>query len=524
MAISYVGGKVAGSAGQGGGSVAINSGLTGGSGSAAAAGELVVVTVCVATQGRTPTISIATPTGYTALSVQRTSATTYDTNVQTCYKIMGGTPDTAVTIPASGDNADAIAYTIQVFRGVHATTPEDVTSQYATDSGTDNLPNGAAITPVTTGAWVVVCGGGAAQSSSDFTASELTDFISAGGADTNDADVGSGYYTAWTSGAFNPAKFGGGSTNSANSWGCTTIALRPAVVTVAVTGVAGTGAVGNETPKVIKTPTGVSATGAVQDVVVEITSGDVFVFPLGGWGRGGWGQFRYGMDTISVQGTGAIGTVTVKLNRTVSVSGVAGTGAVGNETPKVIKTPTGVSATGAVAGVNEVVRPGLSGVAGTGAIGAVIEVVRPPFTGVGGVGAVSGVTEVVRPVFTGVAGTGAIGNVGLVYSGTEVLVGVAGTGAVGQVVVALNRQVVLTGVSAAGYIGAVRLVGWFLVNDSQTPNWGPVTDSQTPDWVPVDDSQGAPPGWATIGTVQTPNWVPVVESQVPQWQTIDTDD
>ena len=67
MAISYVGGKVAGTAGQGGGSIAINSGLTGGSDAAAAAGDLVVVTVCIGTAARTPSTAIATPTGYTPL-------------------------------------------------------------------------------------------------------------------------------------------------------------------------------------------------------------------------------------------------------------------------------------------------------------------------------------------------------------------------------------------------------------------------------------------------------------------------
>lgn len=229
MAISYVGGKVAGTAGQGGGSIAINSGLTGGSGSAAAAGDLVVVTVSVGTAARQPTIAISTPSGYTPLTVQRTTSTTYDTNVQTCYKIMGSTPDTAVTIPASGNNADGIAYTIQVFRGVSSTTPMDTTATYATGTGVDNLPDGAAITPVTSGAWIVVCGGGAAAAGGTYAAAALTNFLTANGPDTNDGNVGSGYYTGWTSGAYDPAKFTGGSVNAANSWGCTTIALRPFV-------------------------------------------------------------------------------------------------------------------------------------------------------------------------------------------------------------------------------------------------------------------------------------------------------
>ena len=128
MAISYVGGKVAGTAGQGGGSITLTTGLTGGSGGAPIAGDLVVVTVSVGTAARAPTLAISTPSGYTALTAQRTTATTYDTNVQTCYKVMGSTPDTAVTIPASGNAADGIAYAIQVLRAVDGTTPSHATA------------------------------------------------------------------------------------------------------------------------------------------------------------------------------------------------------------------------------------------------------------------------------------------------------------------------------------------------------------------------------------------------------------
>jgi hypothetical protein len=105
----------------------------------------------------------------------------------------------------------------------------DATPTYATGSGTDNRPNPAAITPVTAGAWIVCCGGGAAAAGTTlYTAAYLTNLLTYNGADTNDGTVGSGYYTGWTSGAYDPAVFGGGSVNAANSWGATTLALRPA--------------------------------------------------------------------------------------------------------------------------------------------------------------------------------------------------------------------------------------------------------------------------------------------------------
>jgi len=228
LAISYVGGKGAGTAGQGGGSISLTTGLTGGSGGAPIVDDLVVVTVSVGTAARQPTIAISTPSGYTPLTAQRTTTTTYDTNVQTCYKKMGSTPDTSVTIPASGNNQDGIAYAIQVFRGVDTATPMDVTPTYNTGNAVDNLPDPASIQPVTAGAWIVPCGGGAALAGGTYTASYLTNFLTYNGPDTNDGNVGAGYYTGWTSGPYDPAKFGGGSVNAANSWGATTIALRPA--------------------------------------------------------------------------------------------------------------------------------------------------------------------------------------------------------------------------------------------------------------------------------------------------------
>ncbi len=230
MAITYVGGKGAGRAGTTSTVVVdLTTGLTGGSGGAPLADDLVVVTVSTGTQARQPALNITTPTGYTALTAQQTTASTYDTNVQTCYKKMGSTPDTSVTIPATGNTADGQAYIIQVFRGVDTTTPMDTTATYNTGTGVDNLPDPASILPVTAGAWIVCCGGGAASNGNTaYTAAYLTNLLFYNGVDTNDGQAGCGYYTGWTSGSYDPAKFGGGSVNAANSWGATTIALRPA--------------------------------------------------------------------------------------------------------------------------------------------------------------------------------------------------------------------------------------------------------------------------------------------------------
>jgi len=237
VAISYVGGVVAGRTGNSNSTVdvSLSSGLTGGSNSGVSAGDLVIVTVCTGSAARSSVVAVTSPATYDNLTAQHTTATTYDTNVQVSYKFMPSTPDGVVTIPAQGNIADGQVYAVQVFRGVDSTTPLDVTPTYATGSGANNRPDPAAILPVTAGAWIVVTGGGASAAGGAYTTGTLTDFLNADGADTNDASLGVGYYDAWVSDSYDPVAFGGGSTNAANSWGATTIALRPAPETQALT-------------------------------------------------------------------------------------------------------------------------------------------------------------------------------------------------------------------------------------------------------------------------------------------------
>jgi hypothetical protein len=232
MAIQYVGGRGAGRAGSTSTvNVAINSGLTGGIGSAAIAGDLVIVCVAVGSQARNPECGI---TGYTQLTQQNVTPTTYDTSFRVSYKFMPGTPDTQVTIPATGNTADGQGYTIHVFRGVDPTVPLDgITPTYATGSGTNNRPDPASITPATTGNCLFFGGGGAAQiGTTVFTAAYLSGFLSYNGPDTNDGTCGAGYLLGQVGGTpYNGAAFGGGSVNAANSWCATALVLRPAPAT-----------------------------------------------------------------------------------------------------------------------------------------------------------------------------------------------------------------------------------------------------------------------------------------------------
>lgn len=224
MAISYVGGQVAGRVGTVG-TTSVTFALTGGSNTTPQPGDLVVITSVVGSQGRTPAQAIS---GYTALGQLNANGTTYDTSLNVSWKVMGLTPDLSFTLPSTGDAADAQRYTVQVWRGVDTA---GITSASATGTGTGR-PNAPSITPTVAGSVVVLCGGGAAATGASYTAPTnfTTNFLTGATADTNDAMVGSGYWTGWTSGAVDPAAYTGGTTNAVDSWAIYSIVLPPASV------------------------------------------------------------------------------------------------------------------------------------------------------------------------------------------------------------------------------------------------------------------------------------------------------
>jgi hypothetical protein len=234
MAISYVGGQVGGRVGAAS-TTTITYALTGGSNSTPQAGDLVIVTAIVGSAGRNPAQAITAPATWTALGQLNPNTTTYDTSLNVSYKFMPATPDTTFTMPSTGNAQDAQRWTIQVFRGVDSTNPLDVAAVAASGTATGR-PNPGSITPTTAGAWVVICGGGAAATGAAYTApaNYTTNFLTGTTADTNDAMVGSGY-RSWTSGAEDPAQYTGGTTNAVDSWAAYTIALRPQTATTHAT-------------------------------------------------------------------------------------------------------------------------------------------------------------------------------------------------------------------------------------------------------------------------------------------------
>jgi len=152
------------------------------------------------------------------------------------HKVMGGTPDTTLTITGNTLGSDEVEGSIVVvLRGVHATTPLDVAAVRA--GGTSSpLPNPGAITPATSGALVLAFGVGACAPGSVFTLGQPgsglqydTLIAPAGHASSQRAmALALGIYSGWTSGAVDFAAFTGSAVTSTAAWTAHALAIRPA--------------------------------------------------------------------------------------------------------------------------------------------------------------------------------------------------------------------------------------------------------------------------------------------------------
>lgn len=197
-------------------------------------GDLVLVAVeNASTVNRTQ--AQLTPSGYTAAHTDDYRNDSNDSNFLVSYKVMGSTPDTSVAIPASNATTAGVGYAIYVFRGVNTVGgPFDATTVVTGNINT-GIANAAAITPVTAGAWIVVFGGAAVAAGAVFTnpagmSATTNHFRSATiTSTTNDANIGGAIYTGWTSGAYDPAAFGGSTSTNTGSWSAVTMALKPFV-------------------------------------------------------------------------------------------------------------------------------------------------------------------------------------------------------------------------------------------------------------------------------------------------------
>jgi|APGre2960657404_1045060.scaffolds.fasta_scaffold42639_2 hypothetical protein len=229
--IQFVGGNTSAKLGgtSGTSTIALSSGLTGGISSAVSSGDLVIAVFGTGSQAdRTLSITDGT-NNYTLIgSEYYVVGGSYRVNLRVAYKFVSG--DTATTFGPTGNASDAGAMAVYVFRGVNQSTPIDVTP--TTSSSTSSvLVNPAAITPATTGSFVVAVGAGAHQDGIDtYTASGLTNFFTRGGSDDdNDVSIGIGHVPSWSSGVVDPAAWTfSGSDSSGFAYASVSFALRPA--------------------------------------------------------------------------------------------------------------------------------------------------------------------------------------------------------------------------------------------------------------------------------------------------------
>lgn len=276
MAISYVGGVASGRAGATGTTTQSLSGtLTGGSNTSPSEGDLVVVwcsTGADTTATTTLAVSGDNSGAYSNETLQSQLGTTYDAYSQLNWFRQGATVDTSLTIPSSGSVRNAQRWAVHVFRGVDSATPWDVAS--VNTSGTaSGRPNPGSINPSTSGAWILWLGSSSAATGAAYTAPTdfSADWLGGTTADTADCMHGAGYYTGWTTGAYDPAAItAGGTTNAADAWVAKTAVLRPQGATThaatgALTGQIGSVA-GTAVHKVLHTSTGALA-GAGSVVV-----------------------------------------------------------------------------------------------------------------------------------------------------------------------------------------------------------------------------------------------------------------
>jgi len=219
--IEYVGGYAAASSTANSNVNVSLTALTGGIASSPSIGDLVIVYIG-ASNGTSVTPAII---GYTTITYL-TASDSYDANMTVGYKILTAA-DTSVTVNGGAGTTASISVYVSVWRNVDATYPFDVPATTAT--GIDSIfPNPPAITPITTGSYIVAGGTGAhSRGVATYGSTDLADFKSEGAGNTNDSTIGGGY-KQWTSGAFNPAAFTcSASTSTAYSWASATLALRP---------------------------------------------------------------------------------------------------------------------------------------------------------------------------------------------------------------------------------------------------------------------------------------------------------
>lgn len=231
----YVGGTIDAGPGEAGpGTVSLTS-LTGGIGTAPIAGDVIVVAYAIGSISDR-NVSVSINQGTITELVDLYSNDTVDTNLGVYYSVVGATPPTSITAGDTGSTANAGALAVHVWRNIDTTTPIDVTTTTAT-AGNSALANPPAITTATENAVVIAIGAsGNDNATATFTqGGDLTNFLSVGGSDTEDATVGMGSIATTSPATVDPIAFSI-ATSSTFSWAAATVVLRPKLADVPLYG------------------------------------------------------------------------------------------------------------------------------------------------------------------------------------------------------------------------------------------------------------------------------------------------
>lgn len=205
----------------------VNLNLTGGIDTQPRSGDIIVVSYAVGyTTALTPSV-----TGYTTVVSKTAGAFNASTGLFIGYKIAGAS-ETTLTLDAHGGTAaTGASASIFVFRGVDMTTPLDVAAVSASVTNSAK-PTPPAITPVTSGAVILLVGAGAhSMDYQEFTdTNSLSVFARLWGVSTGrDVVLGMGY-KSWAGGTLTPTIYTFSTTDSIYWSNCSaSIALRPAV-------------------------------------------------------------------------------------------------------------------------------------------------------------------------------------------------------------------------------------------------------------------------------------------------------
>lgn len=197
--------------------------LTGGIATSPSAGDIVIV--AVGFKNSTDRDIKADLAGYTEVA-DLFAGGVNNAHMAVFYKVLSSA-ETSVDIDLDGhDEGWAV---VHVWRGVNQTTPLDAIT--STNTGIPGVPNCPAITTITDGAVVIAIGGAVYGLSPSngvalTTPTGMTNFYTI--AELGIFGIGIASILRETAGFYDPPAFGGGSTNTNNSYCAVTLALRPA--------------------------------------------------------------------------------------------------------------------------------------------------------------------------------------------------------------------------------------------------------------------------------------------------------